>query len=324
MSTLIVIAGPTAAGKTALAIQIAKHFKTEIISADSRQFYQEMSIGTAKPSKEELAAVRHHLIDSHSVKDFFSVGDFEREVINLLEKLFKTHDQVVLVGGSGLFINAICDGFDELPVASEETRSRLNQLLSEKGIEHLQEKLKKADPAYYAEVDIKNPQRLIRALEVFESTGKTFSSFRTKIPKKRNFNIIKLAINPTREKLYKQINLRVDQMLENGLFEEVERLKEYRHLNALNTVGYSEIFDYLDGKHTKQEAIDKIKQNTRRFAKRQLTWFKKSEDINWFDPLQPDSILEYLDTVMSSLQNVDQKIKEKHSNERYPRHFGFL
>ena len=305
--TLIVIAGPTAAGKTALAIQVAKHFKTEIISADSRQFYREMSIGTAKPSKEELAAVRHHLIDSHSIKDFFSVGDFEKEVINLLKELFKSHDQVVLVGGSGLFINAVCNGFDELPVALEETRTRLNQLLSEKGIEHLQEKLKKADPEYYEEVDIKNPQRLIRALEVFETSGKPFSSFRTNIPKKRNFNIIKLAISPNRERLYEQINLRVDQMLENGLLKEVEGLKEYRHLNALNTVGYSEIFEYFDGRLSEEESIDKIKQNTRRFAKRQLTWFKKSEDIHWFDPKDSGSILNYLDDAISSLRNGDQK-----------------
>lgn len=305
--TLIVIAGPTAAGKTALAIQIAKHFKTEIISADSRQFYREMSIGTAKPSKEELEAVRHHLINSHSIHDSFSVGDFEKEVIKLLDKLFKTHDQVVLVGGSGLFINAVCNGFDELPVASEDTRNKLNQLLSEKGIEHLQEKLKKADPVYYAEVDINNPQRLIRALEVFESTGKPFSAYRTNIPKKRNFNIIKLAISPNREKLYEQINLRVDQMLENGLFGEVEGLKEYRYLNALNTVGYSEVFEYFDGKLSKAEAVDKIKQNTRRFAKRQLTWFKKSEDIKWFDPNESDSILSYLDASINLRWPVDQK-----------------
>jgi len=282
--TLIIIAGPTAAGKTALAIQIAKHFKTEIISADSRQFYREMNIGTAKPSKEELEVIPHHLIDSHSIVDSFSVGDFEKEVINLLEKLFKSLDKVVLVGGSGLFINAICNGFDELPVASEETRNKLNQLLVEKGIEHLQEKLKKADPQYYAEVDINNPQRLIRALEVFESTGYPFSTYRTKTPKKRNFNIIKLGINPTREKLYEQINLRVNQMVERGLFEEVKGLVEYRQLNTLNTVGYSELFEYIDGKLSKEEAIDKIKQNTRRFAKRQLTWFNNAEKwTKWED-----------------------------------------
>jgi len=305
--TLIIIAGPTAAGKTALAIQIAKHFKTEIISADSRQFYREMNIGTAKPSKEELAAVRHYFIDSHSIHEYFSVGDFEKEVINLLEKLFKTHDQVVLVGGSGLFINAICNGFDDLPVASDETRSRLNQLLSEKGIGHLQEQLKKADPVYYAEVDINNPQRLIRALEVFESTGNPFSSYRTKSAKQRNFNIIQLGISPDRAKLYEQINLRVDQMLESGLFKEVEGLSNYRHLNALNTVGYSEIFEYFDKKLSKEEAISKIKQNTRRFAKRQLTWFKKSKDIKWFDPHEHNAILNYLDAETSSLPIGDQR-----------------
>ena len=305
--TLIIIAGPTAAGKTALAIQIAKHFKTEIISADSRQFYREMNIGTAKPSKEELEVIPHHLIDSHSIVDSFSVGDFEKEVINLLEKLFKSLDKVVLVGGSGLFINAICNGFDELPVASEETRNKLNQLLVEKGIEHLQEKLKKADPHYYAEVDINNPQRLIRALEVFESTGYPFSTYRTKTPKKRNFNIIKLGINPTREKLYEQINLRVDQMVERGLFEEVKGLVEYRQLNTLNTVGYSELFEYIDGKLSKEEAIDKIKQNTRRFAKRQLTWFKKSEDMNWFEANELNAILDFLDAAMNVRSNVVQK-----------------
>ncbi len=305
--TLIIIAGPTAAGKTTLAIQIAKHFKTEIISADSRQFYCEMNIGTAKPSKEELEAVRHHLINSHSIKDSFNVGDFEKEVTKLLEKLFKSHNQVVLVGGSGLFINAVCHGFDELPVASEVTRARLNHILAEKGLEHLQEKLEKADPEYYAEVDINNPQRVIRALEVFESTGNPFSSYRTKTPKQRNFNIIKLAISPEREKLYEQINLRVDQMVEKGLFKEVEGLSEYKHLNALNTVGYSEIFEYFDGKLSKEDAIDKIKQNTRRFAKRQLTWFKKSEDIKWFNPLELNAILDFLDPASSSLQNGDQK-----------------
>lgn len=305
--TLIIIAGPTAAGKTTLAIQIAKHLKTEIISADSRQFYREMSIGTAKPSKEELEAIPHHLIDSHSILDSFSVGDYEKEVINLLEKLFKSKDQIVLVGGSGLFINAICNGFDMLPVAEEETRAGLNKLLAEKGIGHLQEKLKKADPQYYAEVDINNPQRLIRALEVFESTGNPFSSYRTKTPKKRNFNIIKLGINPTREKLYEQINFRVDQMVEHGLFEEVKGLVDYRQLNTLNTVGYSEIFEYIDGKLSKEAAIDKIKQNTRRFAKRQITWFKKSEDMNWFKANELSAILDFLEAAMNARSNVIQK-----------------
>jgi len=305
--TLIIVAGPTAAGKTALAIRLARHYNTEIISADSRQFYREMNIGTAKPSEDELSVVSHHLIDSHSITDAFSVGDFEKEVINLLEELFKVHDQVILAGGSGLFINAICNGFDELPVASEEIRNNLNQRFSEEGIEYLRERLKKVDPVFYAEVDINNPQRLIRALEVYESSGKAFSSYRTKIPKRRDFNIIKIAINPIRSKLYEQINLRVDQMIESGLIEEVRGLYKYRHLNALNTVGYSEIFDYLDGKCSEQEAINKIKQNTRRFAKRQITWFKKSGDIKWFDPVDVEAIVHYLDDTILFLQNADQK-----------------
>jgi len=308
--TLIIVAGPTAAGKTALAIQIAKHYKTEIISADSRQFYREMNIGTAKPSNEELKAVPHHLIDSHSIEDSFSVGDFEKEVIHLLEKLFKTLDQVVLVGGSGLYINAICNGFDNLPIAKEAIRAGLNELLAEKGIGHLQEKLKKADPQYYGEVDINNPQRLIRALEVFETTGNPFSSYRTNTPKKRNFNIIKLGISPTREKLYEQINLRVDQMIERGLFEEVKSLKDFRQLNTLNTVGYSEIFEFFDGKLSREEVIDKIKQNTRRFAKRQLTWFNKSRDMMWFEPESIQEIIFYLDPILRNSKPGKQKSKD--------------
>lgn len=305
--TLIVIAGPTAAGKTALAIQLALHFRTEIISADSRQFYKEMNIGTAKPSAQELELVKHHFINSHSIHDLFSVGDFEKEAIALLKELFKQHDQVILVGGSGLFIDAVCNGFDDLPKASKEIRERLNLILEEKGITTLQELLKKADPNYFNEVDIHNPQRLIRALEVFESTGKPFSAYRSKVKKKRNFNLIKLAINPTRAKLYEQINLRVDQMIEQGLIEEVKGLHKNKGLNALNTVGYSELFEYLDGHYLKEEAIEKIKQNTRRFAKRQITWFKKTQDMKWFDPSELDSIIKDLNDAFQYFQNAEQK-----------------
>jgi tRNA dimethylallyltransferase len=296
--TLIIIAGPTAIGKTALAISLAKHFKTEIISADSRQFYREMNIGTAKPSEAELKEVKHHLINSHSVLDQFNAGDFEKESIELINKLFLDHDQVIMAGGSGLFINAVCDGFDQLPVASEEIRDQLNKLFTENGIEFLQERLKKIDPVYYEEVDIFNPQRIIRALEVFESTGKTFSSLRTNIKKQRPFKIVKIGLNTDRKKLYERINLRVDQMIKDGLIEEVESLKSFRHLNPLNTVGYSEIFNYLDGKSTREEAIEKIKQNTRRFAKRQITWFNKSEDIKWFKPNELESIIKHLNSIL--------------------------
>ena len=296
--TLIIIAGPTAIGKTSLAISLAKHFKTEIISADSRQFYREMNIGTAKPSEAELKEVKHHLINSHSVLDQFNAGDFEKESIELINKLFLNHDQVIMVGGSGLFINAVSHGFDQLPIATEEIRNYFNTILEEKGIKFLQDQLKKIDPVYYKEVDIYNPQRIIRALEVFECSGKTFSSLRTNIKKQRPFNIVKIGLNTDRNIVYERINLRVDQMIKDGLIKEVEGLKSFRHLNPLNTVGYSEIFDYLEGKSNREEAIEKIKQNTRRFAKRQLTWFKKSEDIKWYKPDELEPIIQYLNPLI--------------------------
>jgi len=307
VKTLIIIAGPTAIGKTALAIRLARHYKTEIISADSRQFYQEMAIGTAKPDPEELSTVKHHFIDSHSVKDTFTAGNFEKEALKVLEKLFIKHDQVIMVGGSGLFINAICNGFDELPVAKDEIRNQLNKDLKEQGIEYLQEMLKEVDPVYFAEVDIHNPQRLVRALEVYKTSGQTFSSYRSNVRKPRPFNIISIALNTDREKLYERINSRVDQMINSGLIDEVKGLLKYRHLNALQTVGYSEIFDYLDGKFSLEEAIERIKQNTRRFAKRQITWFKKSDSIRWFDPEDYDSILNYLNQLVPFPLSGEQK-----------------
>lgn len=294
--TLIVIAGPTAIGKTAAAIQLAQHFNTVILSADSRQFFKEMSIGTAKPTAEELAAAPHYFIDSHSITEPFSVGDFEKQGMELLDELFKAHDIIIIVGGSGLYIKAICEGFDHIPDADEGVREKLNAELEEKGLAHLQEKLKQVDPDYYNEVDINNPQRVIRALEVFESTGKPFSSYRVANTNTRPFNIIKIALDMPREQLYNRINQRVDVMLEQGLLDEVKSLLPYRHLNALNTVGYSEVFDYLDGKVDLDTAIDKIKQNTRRFAKRQLTWFRKDKDFHWFEANENlhKNLLEYL------------------------------
>lgn len=281
--TLIVIAGPTAIGKTEAAIQLAQHFNTVILSADSRQFYREMSIGTAKPNVDELAAAQHYFIDSHSVSEPFSVGDFEKQALALLDELFKIHHVIILVGGSGLYIKAVCDGFDNIPVANEGIREKLNQELEEKGVIYLQEKLKIADPDYFAEVDINNPQRVIRALEVFESTGNPFSSYRVANTNIRPFNIIKIALDMPRELLYDRINQRVDKMVKEGLLDEARSLIPYRQFNALNTVGYSEIFDYLDGKIELDTAIEKIKQNTRRFAKRQLTWFRKDKDFHWIE-----------------------------------------
>lgn len=305
--TLIIIAGPTAIGKTAISIKLAQHFKTEIISADSRQFYREMSIGTAKPNQDELNAAKHHFIDSHTITDTFTAGNFEKEALKVLDVLFKQHNQVIMTGGSGLFINAVCNGFDDLPVASDEIRQQLNKELQEKGIEHLQDKLKLADPVYFAEVDINNPQRLIRALEVYQATGKTFSSYRSKSHKTRSFNIISIGLNSDRESLYQKINSRVDQMIEAGLVEEVKSLSKYRHLNALQTVGYSEIFDYLDGKCSLDIAIEQIKQNTRRFAKRQITWFKKTEQITWFDPSDYESILNFLNQLLDEPSHEERK-----------------
>jgi len=281
--TVIVIAGPTAVGKTHAAIQLARHYKTAVLSADSRQFYREMSIGTAKPDEQELEAAQHYFINSHSITETFSVGDFEKQALELLDTLFQQHDVVILAGGSGLYVKAICEGFDELPVADEGIRHRLNQDFTELGIKHLQEQLKVADPEYYTQVDLNNPQRIIRALEVFESTGKPISFYRKSTVNQRHFRILKFGLNLPRDILYQRINDRVDEMIKQGLIDEVRSLLPYRHLNALNTVGYSEVFDYLDGTTNLETAIELIKQNTRHFAKRQLTWFRKDKDITWID-----------------------------------------
>ena len=292
--TLITIAGPTAIGKTALAIEVARHYQTEIISADSRQFFKEMSIGTAKPNEQELAAAPHHFVNSHSIHDTFTVGDFEKQAIQKIEELFQKHDVLVMVGGSGLYVNAVLYGFDELPKADEELRNQLNQQLAYQGIEPIQKQLKELDHMYYQEVDIQNPQRIIRALEVCISSGKPFSSFRKTESKKRSFNSIIIGLDMEREKLYNRINQRVDLMMQEGLLAEVKSLQEFQHLNALKTVGYSEILNYLNGEWTLDFAIDKIKQNTRNFAKRQLTWFRKNEGIVWFKPSEKEVVFSFL------------------------------
>lgn len=291
---LIVVVGPTAVGKTAMAIRLAKHFETAILSADSRQFYQEMSIGTAKPNKEELLEAPHHFIDSLSIQEDYSAGDFEREALSLLDDLFKKHDKVIMVGGSGLFVRAVCEGFDDLPVAPLYIRDKLNAELEDQGLAILQDRLKEADPTYFATTDVQNPQRVIRALEVFEATGKPFSSFRQQGLLKRPFAIATVGLNTDRELLYDRINRRVDGMLADGLLDEVKSLTKFRHKPALLTVGYAEIFDYLDGKMDLNEAIEKIKQNSRRYAKRQITWFKKFGDTTWFLPTEWESILDYI------------------------------
>jgi tRNA dimethylallyltransferase len=293
--TLIVIVGPTAIGKTALAITIANYLNTEIISADSRQFFREMEIGTAKPSAAELAAVPHHFINSHSIKDFFSTGDFESLALEVIDDLLAKKNQVVMVGGSGLYINAVLNGLDELPETDLEIRETLNTRLKIQGIESIQAELAVVDPEYFATVDKSNPQRLIRGLEFYLSIGKKLSSFLSKPRKQRPFKVLKIGLNKDRATLYKQINHRVDLMMENGLLAEVESLLPFRDYNALKTVGYAELFDYLDGNSSLDAAVDKIKQNTRRFAKRQLTWFRRDEEIIWFEPGQTTEILQLID-----------------------------
>lgn len=292
---LIVITGPTAVGKTAAAIAIARHFKTEIISADSRQFFKEMSIGTAKPSPAELKKAKHHFVDNISVEEDYDAGKFESEAITLLTKLFEKKDIVLMAGGSGMYIDAVTKGFDELPPGDDHLRDELTSIHQDKGIEVLQQLLRELDPDYYEKVDLNNPQRMIRALEVCMSTGKPYSSFRKGEGKKRDFSIIKIGLNSDREELYERINERVDKMMKKGLLKEVKSLLKYKKLNALQTVGYKELFDHLEGKATLEEAVEKLKQNTRNFAKRQLTWFRKDKEIKWFEPGQEKEIIAYLE-----------------------------
>lgn len=297
--TLIAIVGPTAVGKTAMAISLAQYFKTEIISADSRQFYQEMSIGTAKPEAAELAAVPHHFINSHHITQDYSAGDFEREALAKLDELFRQHDVVVMVGGSGLFVRALCEGLDDLPKAGAEVRERLNSELADLGLEVMKERLKIIDPAYFEVADVDNPQRVVRALEVFEATGTPMSMFHKKEVEKRPFDILTIGLNMDRTALYGRINSRVDHMMEAGLLAEVESLLPYKMKPALLTVGYAELFDFLDGKQSLSEAVDKIKQNSRRYAKRQITWFKKYGNTHWFQPSETVEIIRFIESQLA-------------------------
>ena len=280
---LIVITGATASGKTSLAIQLANHFQTEILSADSRQFFKEMNIGTAKPTLEELRQAKHHFIDTLSIHDEYNVGQYERDASLLLEQLFQKHDTVIMAGGSGLYIKAVCEGLDHFPKVDEKHRIELTQLFEQEGIEVLQQELKELDPTYYNEVDRQNPQRLIRALEICRGSGQSYSSFRTSNAAERPFKTTKIAIQWEREQLYDRINRRVDLMLEAGLEQEAKSLYPFKHLNALQTVGYQEWFDYFDDTIDKTEAIRLIKRNTRRYAKRQMTWLRRDNDVHYFE-----------------------------------------
>ena len=294
---LIIIAGPTAVGKTALSIQLAQYFNCPIVSADSRQFYKEMSIGTAKPTLKEMQGVPHYFIDNLSIHDTYNVGQYERDAIHQLEELFKKHEQVILIGGSGLYINAVINGVDEFEEIPSSIREQLIKDHTEKGLIYLQEKLKQLDEDYYHQVDLNNPQRVMRALEVCIHTQKPFSQFRTKEKKERAFNMFNILINTNREALYHKINQRVDVMMSQGLFEEAKALYPFKNLNALNTVGYKELFEVMDGVVTMEEAVNLIKQNTRRYAKRQLTWFNHQGDFETFEPTDFEKLKAYLDIV---------------------------
>ncbi len=286
--------GPTASGKTGMAIRLAKFLNTEIISADSRQFYREIPIGTAAPTAEQLQAVLHHFVGNLSLEEEYNVSRFERDVLKLLEQKFQRHDAMVMAGGSGLYIDAVCKGIDALPDPDPQLRQALEEQWRQQGISTLQQQLEKLDPAYYAVVDRQNPKRLMRAIEVCLQTGKKYSELRLNRPAQRDFGILKIGLNLPRQELFERIHRRTDQMLAEGWLEEARKVWPYRNRNALNTVGYKELFAFLDGKMTWEETVEKIKTNTRRYAKRQLTWFKRDGDIRWFSPDDTEAVFSFV------------------------------
>ena len=293
---LIVIVGPTGSGKTDLSIAVAEHFAAPIISTDSRQFYRGMAIGTAQPSREQMMRVEHHLIDCLDVHEEFNCGAYERVALERLSELFAKHDTVVAVGGSGLYIKALCEGMDDLPDAEPALREELLRRLETEGLESLVEQLRELDEVYYNEVDKCNPQRILRAVEVCLTTGQPYSSLRKGGSKKRDFEIVKVGVDYPREELYERINRRVDMMMAEGLEAEARAMLPHRHLNALQTVGFSELFDYFDGTISKEEAVELIKRNSRRYAKRQMTWFRRDKDIRWFTKPNAEEVIEYLES----------------------------
>ncbi len=292
--TLIVVLGPTASGKTNVAIRLAKELHTEIISADSRQFYSEIPIGTAAPTSGQLSTMPHHLVGNLSLNDDYNVSLFEQEVLALLKDKFRMHDLMIMTGGSGLYIDAVCKGIDTLPDPDPLLRKTLEERYEQQGIGALQEQLKNLDPEYYAQVDMQNHKRLLRAIEVCLQTGRKYSELRLNKPQKRDFNILKIGLNLPREQLFARINRRTEMMLTGGWLEEARRVLPFRQKNALNTLGYKELFAYFDGKLTLEETIEKIKTNTRRYAKRQLTWFRKDKEIHWFLPEDVEAILRFV------------------------------
>ena len=297
--TLIVLIGPTGVGKTELSLSIAEHFQTCILSADSRQLYQDLKIGTAAPTPSQLARVPHHFVGTLGLTDYYSAAQYEADVLEKLEGLFQHNDTVVLTGGSMMYVDAVCKGIDDIPTVDKETRELMLQRYEEEGLETLCAELKILDPEYYQIVDLKNPKRVIHALEICYMTGKAYTSFRTQKHKERPFRIIQIGLTREREELYDRINRRVDEMMQEGLLEEAKSVYPFKHLNSLNTVGYKEIFNYLDGEWSLDFAIEKIKQNSRIYSRKQMTWFKRNPNIQWFHPEQKEEIMNYINDQLS-------------------------
>jgi tRNA dimethylallyltransferase len=292
-NTLVVITGPTAVGKTALTIELARHYHTPVINADSRQIYRELRIGTAAPSEEQLQQAKHYFVGNKSIHDYYNASMYEQDVLKVLKK--EPSETNILSGGSMMYIDAVCNGIDDIPTVRDDIREEMKRRYEEEGLEALCEDLRRLDPEHYAIVDRQNYRRVIHALEICYQTGRTYTSFRTQSKKERPFRIVKIGLNRDRDELYNRINARVDAMMEQGLLHEAESLYDQRQLNALNTVGYKEMFDYMDGRRSLDEAVERMKGNTRRYARKQLTWFKRDEEVRWFHPDQIDEILNYIE-----------------------------
>lgn len=296
--TLIVLLGPTGVGKTKISFSLAERYDAPVISSDSRQFYRELKIGTAAPTDQELSLFKHYFIGSHSVFDVYNAGTYEQDVLNLLSELFMRNRVALLVGGSMMYIDAVCNGMDDIPSVNDEIRTQCQQLYAENGLAHIQNELKILDPEYYSQVDLQNYKRVLHALEICMQTGQPYSLLRKGQKKQRNFNILKIGLNRPRPELYERINQRVDMMMEAGLLQEASRFYNHRHLNTLNTVGYKELFDYMEGKCTFEEAVQMIKQDSRRYAKRQLTWFNRDKDISWFHPDDVAGVIRFINETL--------------------------
>lgn len=306
MNTLVVLLGPTGVGKTALSFALAEHLGSPILSADSRQLYAEIPIGTAAPTQEEQERVKHHFIGTHHLTDYYSAAQYEIDVLKLTEKLFPTHHTLLLTGGSMMYIDAVCKGIDDIPTVDDITRRTLLDRYEQEGLEPLVDELRLLDPEYYRTVDLKNPKRVIHALEICYMTGRTYTSFRTQTAKERPFRIIKIGLRREREELYDRINRRVDQMIADGLIDEARRVYPYRHLNSLNTVGYKELFAHFDGNCTLEFAIEKIKQNSRIYSRKQMTWFRRDDSIHWFHPEEETNIIAFLEEAIAGSTGQEQ------------------